>query len=373
MTTAPTVKTWTRTSVQNLVRHKSGRYYARLFANGKESWKTLKTDLLEVAKVKLRELTGTAEKILRATTALDRGRMSVEDCATVLEKRVEQGYGLKGKGRRLNQISPLTQKYRLETIVSLWRTWPELRKLDARKVTTVAIENWAEKFAKEYSATRYNATLDTLRMLFRIAQDAGACVDNPAERIGRMTVKPKTLVLPERKQFQTLVTTVRTAGGRFSKNCADYIEFLAFTGARKNEAANLLWSDVDLIGNRIHLRITKGGRSRHVDLIADAISLLQRLQIERDDNADDAAVLRVNEAQKAIDRAVKRCGIGRITHHDLRHLFATTCIEAGVDIPTVSRWLGHRDGGALAMRTYGHLRNEHSAAQAQKVSFAALA
>jgi integrase len=43
----------------------------------------------------------------------------------------------------------------------------------------------------------------------------------------------------------------------------------------------------------------------------------------------------------------------RITHHELRHLFATRCIESGVDIPTVSRWLGHKDGGALAMKVYG--------------------
>jgi hypothetical protein len=41
-----------------------------------------------------------------------------------------------------------------------------------------------------------------------------------------------------------------------------------------------------------------------------------------------------------------------------------------VDIPTVSRWLGHRDGGALAMRVYGHLREQHSVAMAQKVFFA---
>jgi hypothetical protein len=40
-----------------------------------------------------------------------------------------------------------------------------------------------------------------------------------------------------------------------------------------------------------------------------------------------------------------------------------------VDIPTVSRWLGHKDGGALAMKTYGHLRGEHSIAQAQRVTF----
>ena len=34
-----TVKTWEKTKLQNLVRHKSGRYYARLFLNGKEIWK----------------------------------------------------------------------------------------------------------------------------------------------------------------------------------------------------------------------------------------------------------------------------------------------------------------------------------------------
>ena len=42
--------------------------------------------------------------------------------------------------------------------------------------------------------------------------------------------------------------------------------------------------------------------------------------------------------------------------------------ETCIDIPTVSRWLGHKDGGALAMKTYGHLRNEHSQAMAQKVN-----
>ena len=38
----------------------------------------------------------------------------------------------------------------------------------------------------------------------------------------------------------------------------------------------------------------------------------------------------------------------------------------------VARWLGHKDGGALAMRTYGHLREEHSVNMARKVSFSAL-
>jgi integrase len=66
---------------------------------------------------------------------------------------------------------------------------------------------------------------------------------------------------------------------------------------------------------------------------------------------------------------VGKVGIARIIHHDLRYLFATRCIESGVDVPTVSRWLGHKDGGALAMRVYGHLRDAHSTEMAKLVSF----
>jgi integrase len=77
----------------------------------------------------------------------------------------------------------------------------------------------------------------------------------------------------------------------------------------------------------------------------------------------------VHECQGVINTACTKLGIARFTHHDLRHLFATRCIESGVDIPTISRWLGHKDGGALAMKVYGQLCDSHSTAMAQKVRF----
>jgi integrase len=80
-------------------------------------------------------------------------------------------------------------------------------------------------------------------------------------------------------------------------------------------------------------------------------------------------VLAVRECQKAIDRACAETGVTRFTHHDLRHLFITRCMESGVDIPTIARWVGHADGGALIMRTYSHLLKEHSQAMAAKLVF----
>ena len=104
-------------------------------------------------------------------------------------------------------------------------------------------------------------------------------------------------------------------------------------------------------------------------MIPGMIELLQRLRVERPDEPTSQPVMNVRECQKAMDRAAKVISMVRITHHDLRHLFATLCIESGVDIPTVSRWLGHKDGGALAMKVYGHLRDQHSVAMAQRVTF----
>jgi integrase len=150
---------------------------------------------------------------------------------------------------------------------------------------------------------------------------------------------------------------------------------LAFTGCRVSEAREIAWRDVDFDAGEIVVRGdantgTKNWQLRRVALVPDARRLLERMRSERRSEPLDARIFKVAECQKSIDRAAKKVGVDRITHHELRHLFATRCIESGVDIPTVSRWLGHRDGGSLLMKTYGHLRREHGIDQAQRVTFA---
>jgi integrase len=159
-----------------------------------------------------------------------------------------------------------------------------------------------------------------------------------------------------------------------SRHCGDFVEGLAFTGVRESEANALEWRDVDFDAGEIVVRGdsktgTKNWELHRVPLVPDARALFQRMRNERADEPLAENVFRVREAQRALDTACKKLGIPRITHHDFRHLFATRCIESDVDIPTVSRWLNHKDGGKLAMKTYGHLRREHSIAQAQRVSF----
>jgi integrase len=41
--------------------------------------------------------------------------------------------------------------------------------------------------------------------------------------------------------------------------------------------------------------------------------------------------------------------------HDLRHLFCSFCVMAGIDFMTIAGWAGHKDGGILIGKVYGHL------------------
>ena len=211
-------------------------------------------------------------------------------------------------------------------------------------------------------------------MVFDIALEAGARYDNPAKFIKKLRVRQKELKLPNHDQFHKMVESIELVNKRFSRHCADLVRFLAFGGFRKSESANITWADCDFKKKEIIVRGdpvtgTKNWSIRRVPMIPDMIKLLKKLRDERTDEPETHRVMVVRECQQAINRAAKAVGMARITHHDLRHLFATLCIESGVDIPTVSRWLGHKDGGALAMKVYGHLRDQHSVDMAQKVTF----
>lgn len=151
-------------------------------------------------------------------------------------------------------------------------------------------------------------------------------------------------------EFLELVKTVRSTGVSDCKAATDYIEFVAFCGARKSEAAPVVWSDINFARETIHLRVTKNGDSRFVPMTAEMRQLLEGMRTERQDPMPDAPVLLVKEANGFINSACQKLSIPRFTTHALRHLFGTAGLEAGVDARTVAGWLRHKDNGALYLK-----------------------
>jgi integrase len=361
---------WQKTNYANLIRYKpSGIYFARIRVKGKLIRKSLKTDALTVAKLRLADLEKSERQKAESQENVTRGKLSFGEAVAIYRQRIAGDVRMK----------PRTKEYYGERLAALLKSWPELEDKDIARLTKTECLNWAANFAQEYSPTAFNNTVKILRDVIEIGIESGARYDSPASTIKRASVRPKKMQLPEASKFEALVSTIKTSGVRFSKPCADLVQFLAYGGFRKSEAANVLWQDCNFERGEITVKGDpetglKGrqiGESRVVPMIPDMRKLLERIKADRPDEKPETPVMRVRECQQSINRASKILGIKRITHHDLRHLFATRCIESGVDIPTVSRWLGHKDGGALAMKTYGHLRNEHSQQMAQKVRFSA--
>jgi integrase len=361
-------KTWERTRLQNLVRHKSGRYYARAFAGGKEVWKSLKTSHFSVAEARLAEFLKEHRERRSNGNGEVSAKMTFGEAAAIHLRNLDDNL----------RIKPRTRHYWRQRLDALAKSWPDLSQTEIRKITQADCKKWASAYAKKASPTNYNNTVGIFRHVLNVAVETGVVYSNAAVVVKRAPVRCKEIKLPSIDRFNALIAEMRAGHSRDSINCADFAAGLAFTGCRLGEAREIAWRDVDFDAGEIVVRGdantgTKNWELRRVPLIPDARALFQRMRSERSGEPLDGKVFRVSECQKSLDRAAKRVGTDRITHHDLRHLFATRCIESGVDIPTVSRWLGHKDGGALAMKTYGHLRREHSIAQAQRVSFTPVA
>jgi integrase len=360
-------KTWEKTRLQNLVRHKSRRYYARAFAGGKEVWKSLKTSHFSVAEARLAEFLKEHRQRVTNGNGEASAKMIFGEAAAIHLSNLDDN----------PRIKPSTRKYWRECLTALQKSWPGLNETEVRKITQGDCKEWARGYSKTVSPTRYNGAISVLRHVLNVAVEAGVVYSNAAAALKRAPVRSKEIKLPSIDRFNALIAEMRAGHSRDSMNCADFASGLAFIGCRISEAREIVWRDMDFHIGEIVVRGdaatgTKNWELRRVPLIPDARALFERMRGERPGEPLDAKVFRVAECQKSLDRACKRVGADRITHHDLRHLFATRCIESGVDIPTVSRWLGHKDGGALAMKTYGHLRREHSIAQAQRVSFASV-
>jgi len=351
--------------VQNLVRYRSaGTYFARFRVNGKRVWKSLETTVFSVAKQRLPETVREHRAKLESATAVAMGKMMVGDAARVYLEKIRTNASLK----------PRSKDYREGLIDFINRSWPALFETDVRKVSQRDCQEWLLRFQKLYAPSVVNNGIGTLRAVFAEAVDSGARFGNPAANLSRVRIRAKRLELPSREEFLRFVEEIRTGGARQSKDCANLVRFLAYSGLRIGEAKFVTWADANFPRHQLHVRgdpvtATKNGETRYVPMIPELEHMLTELRKERANEPLSATVMRVFECQNSMTHAAAKIGMKRITHHDLRHLFATICIESGVDIPTVSRWLGHKDGGALCMKTYGHLRQDHSLAQAQRVSF----
>ena len=176
-------KTWERTRLQNLVRHKSGRYYARAFAGGKEVWKSLKTSHFSVAEAKLAEFLRDHRQRRSNGNGEISAKMTFGDAAVIHLRNLDDNLSIK----------PRTRHYWRQRLAALIKSWPGLNETEVRRITQTDCKKWAGTYAKTASPTNYNNTVALLRHVLNVAIEAGVIYSNPAATLKRTAIRACSL------------------------------------------------------------------------------------------------------------------------------------------------------------------------------------
>lgn len=155
-----------------------------------------------------------------------------------------------------------------------------------------------------------------------------------------------------------------------------FVSLCAFGGLRLGEAAALRASDIDFLkreirvsrqvqranGKHVELRPPKYGSERVIYAADELISTIsEHIRVQMPDSEPDSWLfpgegehpLHQNSVGYLWRKAKKAAGID-YRLHDLRHFYASGLINAGCDVVTVQRALGHSNA-SVTLNTYGHL------------------
>jgi len=225
------------------------------------------------------------------------------------------------------------------------------------------------------------ANLDIIRLrnVLKSAIDDGHVRELPRIKMLNEAPPPKRdLVTPA--EFDRLIDAARNDCEKNGEQLADYLRFLAFSGAREKEALRIKWADVDFERERVTIgadQLTKNWESRTVEFNPQLGALLGEMHARR---SPDCSWLfpspqrgprdeHAKSFRESLKIARKAAALERMGFHDLRHYFCSVCVMAGVDFMTIAAWLGHKDGGILVGKVYGHLLDEHRSKAAKQVRF----
>jgi site-specific recombinase XerD len=121
-------------------------------------------------------------------------------------------------------------------------------------------------------------------------------------------------------------------------------------GLRLGEVLHLRVTDIDSARMVVHVRQGKGGKDRFLPLSVRLLAELRaywrqyRPTTWLFPGATPDRPLNHSSVQRPFQQLVRKAGLSkRVTPHTLRHSYATHLLEAGVDVVTVQRLLGHND------------------------------
>jgi integrase len=372
---------------------RNGRYYARLKVENPITGES------KVQRVSLLDKEGKpVETVPQAVAAMDKLKTQradedlpqlnrtpkFTDYVKVYLESISSGQGAKKPGTREKE----------KTILGRWSDHKHLGNLRLNQIKRVHVNRFIDTRLKEHVSPRtINLDVIGLRVVLK-----RALADGLIQRLATDGLKPLKTTTPKRSlvstaEIEKLCNAAcgtrqerdkKVAVTENAQQFVDYIRLMAFSGARRNEALGLRWRDRD--GNQLFFRrqVTNRGieplknhEERSINLNPKLRALLDDMKKRNGDASEwifpspqrgdkDIPAKTFKETLNLARAAAK---MPNFNFHDCRHHFISMCVMSGIDFMTIAAWVGHKDGGVLIGKVYGHLANEHREAMAEKVNF----
>ncbi|GBE29095.1 tyrosine recombinase XerC [bacterium BMS3Bbin04] len=235
------------------------------------------------------------------------------------------------------------------------------------KVTRRLAEEYLAHCASElsYATNTTNMHLRQLKALFnRGIKHHGLLKQNPFQGIEPYVNRTRRDYL-EFITVEQLDALLEAAKNRWGEHVHRLLRFYSLTGARRGEATDLKWSEVDYKRGFLYLGQERSQTKLRRDFpIRHALrDLLDELKDDRQGHEHvfwrfhgkashiSTRLAKMNGTVEGIPESI------RIKPHLLRHTFASHLVMAGVDMRTVASLLGHST--TKITEIYSHLAESH--------------
>jgi site-specific recombinase XerD len=245
----------------------------------------------------------------------------------------------------------------------------------AARITPTDIRDFKSHLVavEQRSPATVNRRIYALRKFFHWAIASGLAREDPTAVVKGVQSTP---LAPRSLPKKDIARLLREAERDENKRNLAILQVLRHTGIRIGELAALRLSDVETSERkgRVIIRSGKGSRHRVVPLNADARKAINDYLDVRPKVSDDHLFisqrgqgLKEQAVELIVGKYAQAAGLDNVTPHQLRHSFGKHALDAGVDLVTVSKLLGHTSLDTTARYTTPSERDLEKAAEKLEV------
>ena len=269
---------------------------------------------------------------------------------------------------------------------------PELGSIPLAKLTAADLQQFYNRLkeggrllrVEQYGPGLSDRMVKSCHVTCRVALDQavaqGLILKNPALSCKAPVTRPKEMQVLTGEEIQRLLIQAKEDG------CFELLLLELSTGLRRGEILALQWDDLDfrtgvlrverqvqrIRGKLVVSQPKTRASSRSILLPTLVLKILEQYRQSvtsrwmfpsprKGDSPRDPTAVR-----KKLSAVLKRAGCPAARFHDLRHTFATSALEHGMDVKTLSTVIGHVSS-ATTLNVYTHITDEMRQKAADKI------